>query len=591
MTFGTWHVGAVAAVGVKRSVLGALSLLFAVAAVGCRGEIGVSTGKNGPASGAGGSPGTSVGTGGSPSTAGTAGSSGARVGPCVAAAAFAPPRLWRLNDQQYGNVVRDVFGSGITVPADVSEALSAGAEDLTRAESLTIGDDTIASNYMNSAHTTAVSAVKDLNALLGCLTPDVTCVQTFIRTKVARAFRRPVTDGEVQDMLALYQLGAPDGQSEGVRVLMEYVLQAPAFLWRMELAGADPVKPTATPQALNPYELAGAIGFLFLDSAPDDALWAKAVAGTLTKPDVLSAEVDRLMAVPAVKVNVANKVGSWLSIKKTEATVKDPTIFPEFTPAVKDALTASAQMFLQDVVFGGKLSDLITSRKMFLNQALATLYGVPGVTGSSLVPVDVALPERSGGILTQPAILAANSRVNRGDPIHRGLFIYTSMVCGTPLPGPPANATSVDQSLPATATERERANFRASRADCSACHVHFDPLGLLSERYDPIGRYRETDASGQPIDQSSTINVGSKTLDGPANGLGDLIARLQSSRQFPDCAAGRLAAVAVGRTVGDDNSCALQNLRDDFAQSESFMGLFKAIATSPAFMTRGGNLL
>jgi hypothetical protein len=577
MTFGTGRVGA-------------CSLVVALAAGGCTGAIGTRprAGGDAGASASAGAAGTSV-SASAGSGAGGVGVTGPAAGPCVAAAAFAPPRLWRLNDQQYGNVVRDVFGAGITVPADVSEARSAGAEDLARAESLTIGDDTIAANYMSSAHATALSAIKDLTALVGCATPDAACVTAFIKTKVARAFRRPITDGEAADMLALYQLGATDGPSEGVRVLLEYVLQAPAFLWRTELAGADPTKATPTaPQPLGAYELAGALGFLFLDSAPDDGLWAKAAAGTLTKPDVLAAEVDRLMALPAVKVNVANKVGSWLTIKKTEATVKDPTIFPEFTPAVKDALTASAQMFLQDVVFGGKLSDLVTSRKMFLNQDLATLYGVPGVTGTALVPVDVALPERAGGILTQPAILAANSRVNRGDPIHRGLFIYTSLVCGNPVPSPPANATTLDQSLPATATERDRANFRASRPDCSACHVHFDPLGLLSERYDPIGRYREKDASGQLIDQTSTINLGSKVLDGPANGLGDLITRLQSSRDFADCAAGRLASVAVGRTVGTDNSCGLQNVRDSFATSESFMGLFRAIATSPAFTTRGG---
>ena len=567
--------------GVKRSTLGALALLIAAATLGCTGDIGTPTSQSGALPG---------GSGSSPGTVGGVGSPTHRTGPCVTSAALAPPRLWRLNDQQYGNVVHDVFGAGITVPAGVSEALSAGAEDLSRAESLTIGDDTIASNYMNSAHATALSAVKDVGALVGCAAPDAICVEKFIRTKVARAFRRAVTDAEAHDMLALYQLGAADGPSEGVRVLMEYVLQAPAFLWRTELAGTDPGKLTTAPQPLNAYELAGAIGFLFLDSAPDDSLWAKAAADSLTKPDVLAAEVDRLMALPAVKVNLANKVGTWLSIKKTEATVKDPTIFPEFVPAVKDALTQSAQMFLQDVVAGGTLTDLITSRKMFLNQDLATLYGVGGVTGPSLVPVDVALPERSGGILTQPAILAANSRVNRGDPVHRGLFIYSSLVCGNPVPGPPANATAVDQSLPATATERDRANFRASRSDCAGCHVHFDPLGLLSERYDPIGRYHEKDASGQLIDQSSTINLGSTVLDGPANGFGDLIARLKSSRDFGDCAAGRLAAVAVGRTVADDNSCAVATLRDGFVQSQSFMGLFRAIAISPGFMTRGGDL-
>ncbi|HXI55519.1 MAG TPA: DUF1592 domain-containing protein [Polyangia bacterium] len=545
---------------------------------GCTGQIGTPPGKTEPqGSGSGGTTGTGV-----------------TAGPCAADTGFAPPRLWRLNDQQYQNVVHDVFGAGITVPQDVSEAISAGSEDLTRAESLTIGNDMIASNFMNSAHATAVSAVKYLTALLACATPDATCVEKFIRTKVARAFRRPVTDGEVQDMLALYQLGAAGadgGPAEGARVLMEYVLQAPAFLWRGEFGGVSGNTPAASgaAQPLDPYELAGAIAFLFLDSAPDDALWSRAAAGTLTSPSVLAGEVDRLMALPAVRANIARQVGSWLAIRKTAATVKDPTLFPEFTDSVKNALTDSAQLFLQDVVVSGKLTDLITSRKMFLNQELAGIYGVSGVAGPSLMPVEVNLAERGGGILTQPALLAANSRVNRGDPIHRGLFIYTSMVCATMLPDPPANATSVDQSLPATATERERASFRASRADCAVCHVHFDPLGLLTERYDPIGRYHEKDASGQPIDQSSTISLGTN-LDGPANGIGDLITRLQSSRQFPDCAAGKLAAIAVGRTLRDDNACALQEVQDDFARTGSFTGLFRAIATSPAFTTRDGKL-
>jgi hypothetical protein len=120
--------------------------------------------------------------------------------------------------------------------------------------------------------------------------------------------------------------------------------------------------------------------------------------------------------------------------------------------------------------------------------------------------------------------------------------------------------------------------------------VRFDPLGLLSERYDPIGRYREKDAAGQVIDQTATIKLGSTALDGAANGLPDLVTRLQSSREFGDCAAGKLAGVAVGRTVSLDNSCALQGVRDDFAKNASFLALFRAIATSPGFMTRGGDL-
>jgi hypothetical protein len=252
-------------------------------------------------------------------------------------------------------------------------------------------------------------------------------------------------------------------------------------------------------------------------------------------------------------------------------------------------LTRSVQLFLQDVVYQGTLLDLVTSNKMYLNQDLAALYGIPGVSGSELLPVTTTAPQWAGGILTQPALLAANSRADKGDPIHRGLFIYGSMVCGATLPPPPANAVSVDGSLPADASERTRANFRESRPDCRPCHGRFDPLGLLTERYDALGRYSTTDAKGQPIDQTSTIALGND-LDGSADGLPDLIGRLKGSRQFADCASGMLASISLGRPLVNENSCALQNVRDAFASNESFLALFKSLALSPAFAQRDSRL-
>ena len=509
--------------------------------------------------------------------------------PCDESLGLAPPRLWRLNDQQYAHVVHDVFGASIDVPTEVSAATVAGSEEATSASGLTISDVATAQNYFRTAQTTAASAVAHLDTLLSCATPDAACVENFIRTKVARAFRRPVTDDQVKDMLGIYELGAMESPSVGAQALLQYVLQAPAFLWRSEVPAADAAVLANAPQPLGGFELAAALAFLFIDSVPDDALWAKAADGSLTQPSVLAAEVDRLMALPAVKANLANKVGSWLSIHKTEVTVKDPKVFPQFTPAITSALTQSVQLFLQDIVYRGTLLDLVTSNRMYLNQDLAALYGIDGVSGSGLVPVDVMQPQWAGGILTQPALLAANARADRGDPIHRGLFIYGSMVCGATLPPPPATAQGIDSALPANATERERANFRESRPDCSACHARFDPLGLLTERYDALGRYAATDANGKSIDQTTTITLGTN-LDGLADGLPDLITRLKGSRQFADCASGKLAAIGLGRMVLPDNSCALRKVQDAFAKDQSFIALFKSIATSPAFALRDGRL-
>ena len=580
------------------------ALLFAVAGVAhcSTGQVGpmASSSSGASASSAGSS--TSGSSGGAQGSASNLGSSGSTAQACVANASFAPPRLWRLNDQQYANVVHDVFGAGITVPPQVSAAAAVGAEEPST-DSLTIDDDTTVRNYMTSAQSTATSAVQNLTTLLGCSAIDQACVQTFIQNKVARAFRRPLTDGEVQDMLSLYQLGAEDSPTVGAQTLLQYVLQSPNFLWRTEL-GANPLaaaaNPLSTPSpvttggasvALGPFELASALSFLFLDSVPDDTLWADAAAGTLTQPAVEAAEVQRLMGLSGAKSTVAGMVGSWLTIHAIEASVKDAAAFPQFTSSVRDELLQSSQMFLQDVVLGGTLTDLITSSKLYLNSDLATIYGISGVSGTTLAPVNVGLPQWSGGILTQPAILAANDAdPDTTDVVHRGLFIYNSMICGGAIPAPPANAAAVNATLPATATQRQRAEFRDSNSACVGCHGRFDPFGLLTERYDTIGRYSAVDATGQPIDQSATISVGNPALDGPANGLPDLITRLKSTRQFSDCAAGKLVGLAMGRVVTADNSCALQTVLNTFAQTGSFTDLFQAVATSQAFLTRDGNL-
>jgi len=239
---------------------------------------------------------------------------------------------------------------------------------------------------------------------------------------------------------------------------------------------------------------------------------------------------------------------------------------------------------MQDVLANGKATDLLTSKRMYLNEDLAKAYGVTGVTGSSLVPIETTGSERSG-IITQPAVLAAFSRADRGDPIHRGLFIYNSLACGVSVGSPPASATMVAAGFPANATERELTGYRANLPLCRSCHHLFDPLGLTTEQYDPIGRYQTSNAAG-PIDASSTIADLGPDLDGPVTGLPDLVSRLQKGRRFPDCAASNLAVFMLGKTESSDKSCALQSVKDQFAKTGSFKDFYRSMVTSAAFITR-----
>jgi hypothetical protein len=515
------------------------------------------------------------------------GTSGSTMpGQCSSTASFAPARLWRITDEQYIKVVAQVFG--VRMPPGITAKDSAPFEYTNYSEA---PEGNTTSLYHTAAQTAAQAAVaSNLNVFLPCgsAAPSDACVEAFIRHRVARAFGRSLADSEVQDLLGIYHTGATtESPGAGVRLVIETTLQSPSFLYRTEL-GAPAAGGTTGKVALTAHELASAVSFALLDSVPDDPLWLKAEDASLLNPAVLAAEVDRLLALPAVQTNLSDKASFWLGIEKLRSIIpKDPTLFPEFTPQVTQDLYASAKLFVQDLFAHGTVTDLLTSPRMYMNTKLATVYGIAGVTSANLARVDDQSGQRSSGILTQPAVLAAWSHPNGGDVVHRGLFIYNALVCGPAIPQPPGNATTVAATFPANATEREKAHLRAIAPEgCVACHGKFDPLGLTTERYDPIGRYKATDATGAPIDSSSVIAGLGPDLDGPASGLPDLVAKLKTGPRVANCAVRNMYAFTLGRSALDDTSCALQDVTTHFAASGSFTDFFRSVLTSPAFLTR-----
>jgi hypothetical protein len=576
------------------AALGAVSLL-AAAVGGCAGAVGGnstgpgSAGSTGSPSGAAGAGAQTTGGGGATGVGTGVGGSGATGAPCSTTASLAPARIWRITDQQYVNVVAQVFGVKVAPEVTQADTQPADFTNYSEAPELTVQANTVTA-YQSVAHAAAQTAVAvNLGVFLPCgkTAPTDACVQQFIRNRVARAFGRALADAEVQDLLGIYHVGAAESPAAGIRLVIEATLQSPSFLYRTELGPGLAGGPTAKTK-LTAYELAGAVAFALLDSVPDDALWARAQDGTLTTPTVLAQEVDRLLATPAVQANLSAKAGFWLGVEKLHSIVpKNTTLFPEFTAQVKDDLYASARLFVRDLFANGNVSDLLSSRRLYLNASLAKVYGIAGVTGTELMPVDGPADSRGAGILTQPAVLAAWSHPDRGDVVHRGLFIYNALVCGQPIPAPPPNATAVAAGFPKDATERELSVLRATNAaGCGACHGSFDPLGLATEQYDPIGRYQTVDAKGQPIDSSAMLRDLGGGLSGPITGLPDLVSKLKAGRRVADCASRNMAPFVLGRSVVSDNSCVLQDVKDHFASTGSFTDFYRAMLTSPGFLTR-----
>jgi hypothetical protein len=239
---------------------------------------------------------------------------------------------------------------------------------------------------------------------------------------------------------------------------------------------------------------------------------------------------------------------------------------------------------------------------VYVNAQLSSVYSIMGGLDTTFVPIQTQLPERSAGLLTQPGMLMAMNRWDAlGDVVHRGLFVYRALLCGADtgdLAPPPPDEATIAATM--TGTEREKVAKRAAMS-CGGCHGLTDPLGLVFERYDAIGRYSATaqvvpDPQGPggyswittpaPIDTSAVLSTFlGPDLAGPVANVTELAAKLAASkRRVAFCAARYVGQYSVGYDTKD--SCTVKSAGNVFEQSESFEDLFRALATSPGFVTR-----
>src|SRR5258708_4763982 len=237
---------------------------------------------------------------------------------------------------------------------------------------------------------------------------------------------------ERNGLIAVHQVGAKTTQADGVRLLIETVLQSTSFLYRSEL-GASPTAVGMT-SALSPFEIAASLSFLVLDSIPDDALWAAAVDGTLAQPAVFAREANRLLASPRAATTLSRILVKWLGLGGGIDTELPVATYPEYTDALKTSMMEETNRFLSALVAkNGTVGDLMTSRNTFVDSLLAPMYGVPYPAGSTgFIPV--TLPAERAGILTQAAIVPEKARVHQ--IVIRGKFDPRQLPY-TDIPPPP----------------------------------------------------------------------------------------------------------------------------------------------------------
>ena len=410
------------------------------------------------------------------------------------------------------------------------------------------------------------------------------CAKTILSTLTRRAYRRPVTDADLEVPLALYREGASTGGFEsGIELAVRGILVNPNFLFRFEDQPSS-VAPN-TPYRISALELASRLSFFLWSNIPDDELVDVAVQGTLYDPEVLREQVRRMLADPRSQSLVDNFAGQWLHIRNVEGFRPSPELLFHFDDNLRVAFERETKMFFESIIRENRsVLDLLDADYTFLNERLAKHYGIPGVYGERFRRVVLPANSVRRGLLGQGSILTGTSRPNRTSPVIRGKWILDNLL-GAPPPPPPPNVPDLEEERDPRKVLPIRERMAAHRANpvCASCHAQMDQLGFALENFDAIGEWREIYASGLPIDASAEFPDGTK-FDGPAE-LRQLL--LGQSESFLTTVTDRLLTYALGRGLeATDAPVVRQIKRDAASENYAFAALIQGIVTSTPFQMR-----
>ena len=296
-----------------------------------------------------------------------------------------------------------------------------------------------------------------------------------------QAFRRPVEPETIDDYTTQVaeRLEAGDCFEVAMRVAYRNALVAPDFVYHIEPTGK-----------LDDYALACRLSYLLWNSLPDEQLMQHAIAGDLRQPDVLHAEVERLLTHPRSARFVDDFLGQWLRLRQIAANDPDQTLYPEFSPYLQDSMIAETRAYFRELLDNDlDTSHLVKSDFVMVNQKLATHYGIPNVSGPAIrrVPLPADCPR--GGLLTQASILKITANGTTTSPVPRGAFVIDRLL-GEPPEPPPANVAAIEPDVRGAITVREQLAKHREHAVCASCHRRIDPPGFALESFDVIGGFR-----------------------------------------------------------------------------------------------------
>ena len=404
-------------------------------------------------------------------------------------------------------------------------------------------------------------------------------------TFASRAWRRPLTPTEKTSLRAFYRKSrtvARLGHDAAMRALLARILVSPAFLYRVETVGRGGERP------LTGWELASRMSFFLWSSIPDQELRRAAAAGELRDPAMLAKQVARMTADPKSRRLATEFFGQWLGFYRfDEYRGIDTSRFPEFRDDVKSAMYDEAISTFEYIVREGRpIKEVLYADYTFLNQPLATFYGIDRKLTDRMEKVDGANAFNRGGALRLGSVLTTTSAPLRTSPVKRGDWVLRRIL-GTPTPPPPADAGTLpaDDKTFKGLTIRERLAEHKRNATCANCHLRIDPLGFPLEGYDAVGRTRATYPDGKPVDDTGEFADKTTIVGTPG-----LLKYLQSQdKQVLTTLSRKMLGYALGRTVRGSDRPLLEAMAGAGGDA-SFATLASTIVTSRQFRNRAGDV-
>ena len=496
----------------------------------------------------------------------------------------------RLTKTEYGNTLHDLFDVDPQVAASLPDEVS-GAGYLNSLSPIQL------EQYLEISEAVLNQVVAPNNSLPTKLQQQLfgktpasnadyqTAARKVVQSLAKKIYRRPASGTEVDTLLGVFDLAQQNNLSytDSLRLMLKAMIVSPQFLF---ITPADEVKTENKIVPLDDYQLASRLSYLLWATMPDDELMSLADAGKLHEPPVLKKQVQRMLADSRSRALFDGFGAQWLGLGNLKSKTFDPDKFPQMTDDMRTAMYDEVRLYFEGIVRENQsITNFIDSDYTYLNEDLAVIYGLnQSLTGPEMRKVKLSDRNR-GGILGMPGVLASTSFPNRTSPVIRGVWVL-EQVLGEQVPSAPPDVPALakqDQQSVAKLTLRERTELHRSDAVCANCHRLLDPIGFGLENFDAIGRWRERDENGHPIDASGELPDGSR-FSSPQELKTMIGGRLDDfSRNLVE----KLLAYALCRKLEGYDEIVVDQLMQEIAQDQYRMQtLVIAVVTSYPFTHR-----